>query len=754
MFFKKYFILFFLFLLPNISSSNFLAEFTCFKDIREYYPQLLEGKLPWQKQKRFFRCVHDTLELFVEKEIFTHDSSRDHFTREEIFRMFRLYFEYDDKTSTHLTNVLFFVKKALVGGSINQLKDKEISDLYLLVYDYQEAYFILHKALPIFHKAFSGDFAVLTPKEKDKALNQVRKTMILLNKAYQSKNISYPINDIYKYSDYLREAQLADEETLPFFQKGFLFLHNLLEGFFYPQKAIKGKTWDKTFQALYKSTELFLYYKTYFNRNMDSSVYAYRIIESLEMFIALLLDGKSKGYPLNNLDQMLSVVVSFFNAQSFPFAEKAFASLQRSQSVPLLTRMLVCFSLVNSNSKRECQSKWGRGVSSPIVTVAFKDSEFAVFSEKIERKQLSQSSVVIESEKLNRLKKWLFHYKQSLANIYSRPVEETARQHSFSHWLDPFFGWEETSSRIKFGSFYTDNQKEKAVQILHYQAFLSLLFSSYLPEGFFSLNSENRLSIPFSTWKNMIEDMTPIFFILNREEGYDSSWRASLLKLFSFADSFLYSSNRDKRLKASELIDVTVHLLEGIKTERVAGDKVFEVCGSNLQIDCIVKTILSDQTILSVYPRFQKYLFETEIHKYTKRIASILEFQGKGEKDTISLLPLFLLIQAIEINYAITDRNKSFQLESEELFLFTKRFEDLVVQSIPQVVNEFQARAYLMYAFKTGYIPFYTGPEWTPLEFTHWYFHPDNQETFKVFPQQFRYLLFDFYQLYQKHEGL
>ena len=35
-----------------------------------YYPYLVKGELIWEKQKRFFRCLHDTLELFVEKKNF------------------------------------------------------------------------------------------------------------------------------------------------------------------------------------------------------------------------------------------------------------------------------------------------------------------------------------------------------------------------------------------------------------------------------------------------------------------------------------------------------------------------------------------------------------------------------------------------------------------------------------------------------------------------------------------------------------
>ena len=753
MFFKKLFLFLFLFFLPSVSSANFLSEFTCFKDIKEYYPYLLKGNLAWPGQKRFFRCIHDALELFVDKEIFTHDTSRDHFTREEIFRMFHLYFEYDKEMSTQLTNKVFFIKKVLVGGSIEQLKDKEISDLYKLIYDYQEAYFILHKAIPIFHKAFSGGLAVLSPAEKDKALDKLRKAMFLLNKAYQRERIVYTIEDIDKYAEYLRSAQLVEESTLSFLKKGFLFVHNLLEGVLSPQKAISGSNWGITFQALHKGVELFLYYKTYFTDNLSLGAYTYRTIESLEIFISLLeTGGGSKAFPLKNLDQMLSTLISFLNADSSSLAGKVFVNLQKPHSVPLLTRIIFCFALADSSSQKECQSEWKKKDSS-IVTLSFKDSEFTIFPDRIERQPVPSSALAIGPEKRKHLKSWLSDYKQSLVQIYSEKAEETARQNLFAHWMDPFFGWSATDSRIRFGSFYEENQVEKAIQILNYRSFLSLLFSSYTPENFFSLGKKEGTSINFDVWNRMVKDMTPAFFVLNREEGYDSSWRPSLLKLFSFGDSFLYSSNQDGRLNAEEFIDITVHLLEGIKTAGIANHKVFEICGREPQVDCMAEVFLSDPDILSAYPRFQKYLFETEIQTYKEKVISILE-KGQRSKGYTSFLPLLLLIQAMELNYALIDSNQSFKLEYGELLSFVKKFENQAVFSIPQIANPVQGRSFLMYSFKTGSIPFFTGNHLTALNFVHWHLHPESQSAFTISRNQFHYLLFDFYQLYQKYEGL
>ncbi|MDE0091750.1 MAG: hypothetical protein OXN83_00500, partial [Oligoflexia bacterium] len=121
----------------SFSEDSLFLKSSCFKDMKRYYPYLTEGELNWEQQQRFFHCLHGTLDLIVNKKLFTHDSSRDYFTREEIFRLFHSYFEYDAETSDRFVDRLLAVKKILIGGSMDRLKDSELSILYSLVYDYK-----------------------------------------------------------------------------------------------------------------------------------------------------------------------------------------------------------------------------------------------------------------------------------------------------------------------------------------------------------------------------------------------------------------------------------------------------------------------------------------------------------------------------------------------------------------------------------------------------------------------------------------
>ncbi len=743
MFFKK--VLFFVCFCPLASQAFNFSEFTCFQDIKRYYPYLAEGSLDRQQQKRFFRCLHDSLELVVRHEVFTHDSSRDYFTKEEIFRMFNMYFEYPESLATRLTAQVFAIKKILIGGSMDKLKDQELRSLYNLMYDYQDIYFLLHKRLPVFKKALAGS-AGLSSAERSQALRQIRKAFEILGKAYKRENIVYETHDLYRYGEYLERAGLVQENDQPAVRKSALFLHHLLEGALFPQKAIKQEGWNAALSSVYEAVNLFLYYKAYLVKNKPfiPGERTYRILRAGEILLSSLgSHRRSEGFPLNNLDQMLSVIASFLDGAG-PAEDRSFLSFRHSQSIPLLTRALSCFSL-DKSSEKNCKSKWSSRASAPVVALQFEDRRFEIFSDRITASPPSRSSAFIKRRQLEFLKRWLADYRKSVWEIHSGNALSVAKARQFKHWLSPFFGWDK-NHRVEFGAFHSSKNYEKFYQLLSYQAFLPLLFFSYLPDGFFSSDQKDSPSISFKTWRSMMREISPALAVLQGKGGYDPSWRASLDNLFYFADSFLYSSNRDERLSGRELMDLTVHILEGVKTVKLAQNRLSQ--DRCLHSACAVEKIFKDPEILAAYPRFQHYLFPTQMDKYLSRAEAVL---GGPEKplQPFSLLPLFVLIQVAELNYELIDKNHSFNLESDELLAFAKKFEEQLAYQIPYLFSGEQARSFLMYSFQTGSAPFFKGDMLTPLKFSQWHLDSKSRRPFVISPNKFHFLVFDFYDIYR-----
>jgi len=301
---------------------------------------------------------------------------------------------------------------------------------------------------------------------------------------------------------------------------------------------------------------------------------------------------------------------------------------------------------------------------------------------------------------------------------------------------------------MEFGSLDSSRGYEKPFQLLNYHALLQILFSSYMPHLLFSEAKE--ISISFSTWKNMVKEVSPVLAVLQGQKTYQLSWRDSLHSLFKFADSFLYSSNRDGALSSKELFDLTAHLLEGVKSVSLANEKIKKNCTYPKDLTCRLNTFFKDKELWSVYPRFQNNFSVQQVSKYRKHA----EFMFNNKEEVVSpidFLPLLILLQVAELNYNLIDQNQSFRLESDELFAYTKKIKKLA-RKIPYIFNQEQAQSYLMYSFYSGNVPFFTGPQNTSLEFVNWHLNSKPQKSFSVSFSDFHFLVLDFYKVYKQYE--
>ena len=712
--------------------------------MNRYYPYLIKGELNWERQKRFFHCFRGALDLIVNKKIFIHDSSRDYFTREEIFKLFHFYFEYSVEKSHRLAGQLLAVKRMLIGGSVDRLKDKELSAFYNLIYDYRDAYFVIHKQIPVFIRAFTDSSYIISPEQKNKSLSQLKKSFKLLESAYKRENITYPIQDIYLFGHYFKQAGLLEDERKA--DRSFSFFHHLIGGLVYPHKPeIKKDQWDLFFNAFYKTAELFLYYKTYFVEGLSGLKSSYARLESARLFLSLLDSGSAGSFPLKNLDDLLSVLVSFFEEQTEgDTIQNIFSSLKNKEVVRLFTRTLVCFSLKKAGSKADCSSEWKK--DSSVVTVSFPDSQFQIFPDRIQARPSGSSKMFLSADIQAKLNQWIHDYKTDLFHLHQGAVNDTALRYQLDHWLDSFFSWDE-GGRVKFGAFYPSDNKNKVYEMLNYKSFLSLFFSSYLPESYFS-HEEKEIS--FDIWKDMVSQVSPLLVMLSGNQGYKPSWKKSFYDLFYIADSFLNSADKNERLSSRELIDLTVHLLSAVQNSQQAFDRVSDFCGSNLNRSCIASAVLKEPDILSVYPRFQKYIFSFKEPVYKEKILEVLGEFEPSAFTSFKLAPLFFLIQSMELNYHIIDQDQSFNLESDELLLYSKRFTDDIMKQVPFVFNSNQALSYLMYSFKAGIIPFFTGSDFDTVHYTHWHLSSKRKQDFTITPNDFHLLVFDFYNLYKR----
>ena len=764
MFFKA--ALIFLLSLP-LPAFGFLGEFSCFREIKAYYPKIFEGALPRRQQKRFFRCIHDALELVVEKKIFGHDASRDHFTKGEIYRLFNEYFSFPPAQAERFVSRLFIAKKILAGGKIDQLADRELALIYRLTYDYERAYKAFQKAIPVFRGLFFGQPAVrLEPRRLDWLLKKTEKTLEILKKAYQREGAVYHLSGLDHTHRHLYEAGLANEEGRRMWRGYSRFFHLWIHGIF-PEAAIRAAGWPGFFRSFHLLLSQFAYYRNYIQ---GESAFHPRVLPasltSLRLFAASLTDPEEpeRGFPLKHLDEMLFLMMSAARGPEPPGRPAAgpglFDSIAKHEGRPLslLARTLACFSLPPLPPPGLCGAQWGSD-SAGSVTMVFPDGEYTLYEDRQEWSLSQAEPFDISPRQLEHLDRWMAGYIDGLESIQSaqapQSVHALAQGLLFDQWLDPFFG-ETSDGRISFGNFDLPHgpKTSMALRLLNYQALLQLFLSSYgggQAERLFSPAGGEAAApgLDLKAWRRAVSEISPALASLQKD-GYRYEWRARLNSLFEHADYFLNSSDRNGALSGRELIDLAAHFLAAMGNSAAAFNRLAALCGAAPSAACAIQNLLSDEAILLPFPLLKSYLSVYGAEKH--RAGAEALFREEPLKESSDLMAFFLLSQMLEMNFYLFDTDQSRYLEDNEIQLFISGFEEKTAAAVPHIYNSSQARSFLMYSFKTGLIPFLKeeGGAFLPVHFLNWHLRPESRGNFRALRGDVYSLGMDFYSLYQK----
>ncbi len=743
MFFRK---ILFVILLSSCSYpalAGIIEDSTCLKEMKTYYPLLRSGQLHWEKQERFFRCVHDSLELIVVNKIFTHDPARDYFTKAEIFKMFHVHFKLEDSLSQDLVNNLFLIKHFIVGGEMNQLSDKELKNIYELVDVYRDFYYIIHKRIGTINKILQLENRnEVLEEEFQFTLLKLEEGFRFLEKSYQEKNITYKLGDFNHLFSYLEEYN----QNAPDWKKYSQFLKLWIQGLLSSKTHIEGKVWNNFLSSFHQIISMFLHYKRYIvESNVSRPEIVSRGLKNLEYFVSALSFVESsqekKGFPINNVDKMLSMMISLSKDQFQPFGDWPVLETEKKNPIPLFTRSLVCF-VFKKNQSKNCSYKVGGG-NFLSLEYHFPDGIFQFYQDR--QKWLPQKETTFEvlPSQLKSIKKWLSDYNEGYERLFQGQSERVSKLYKFDHWLESSFGETETDSRIIFYPLSSPSTFNKLpYRLLNYRLLSDLFLSRYKEDKW-------GYKLSFRNWKNVVDEVLPVLLSFE-SEGYDFSLRSQLIGLFDYADRFLNSSNGDQSLNEVEILDLIVHVMSAIENSKYAYNKIIHSCSNALKASC-VGTKIFEKDIMQPFPRLQSYLLNDNLNMYRLGTQKLLEDRSPLEKSS-DLIDVFLILQMLEVNFQLNDKNGNIRLDNQEIFQIVKKISDRLVHSIPHIKDLSQSQSFIMYSFKTGRIPFLKedGESFHSLKFLNWYMNRKN-EMFDISKDEFYSTTLKFYRLYRDY---
>ena len=756
----------FFFSAPPAAADGIFEDITCMRELKAYYPKIFDGTAERRQRQRFFLCLHDAVELIVKKNIFYHADSRDHFTREEIYRLFHLYLKFPPAEAERFVSRLFVAKKILVGGKIDQLADRELELIYNLAYDYEKAYHAFQKEIPLFRSLFFGRGRSRIPPERlDRFLGRLKAALSILGKAYQRENAAYDIRGLDQMPAHLLKAGLISGNEAGAWGRYTRFFHLWVHGLFTPRTEIAGGGWAVFFRSFGLILSQFAYYKNYIQgESLFHPSILPMTLRSLRFFAASLAvpEEPEREFPLKNLDEMLFLMASASLSGRPPSDTEGglfdFIGKHEGGPLSLLTRTLACFSIPPSTPplKKEnlCEARYG-GDSPGTVTLAFPDGQYTLYEDRQEWAPDPKKSFGLRQEQLAFLDRWLAGYIQGADDIHSGRLAEAARRRLFDQWLDPFFG-ETGDGRISFGSFAApfDMRRERtAFRLLGYQSLLSLFLPSYIgwpgqpaPQG--------EAGMSFKGWRRAVNEISPVLAAMQKG-GYLPGWRHQFNSLFEYADYFLNSSDRNGLLSGRELIDLAAHFMAAMDSSSRAFPGAAAACGEPLEAACAAESLFLDESALSAFPLLQSHLPVYGPERHQAAAAKLFEAEG-AVKDPSGLIAFFLLLQMLEMNFYFFDEDQSRLWEDNEIQLFIRGFEEKTAAAVPHIATSSQARSFLMHSFKTGLIPFLSeGDEaFLSIHFLNWHLRPEKRESFAAGREKVYSLGMDFYILYRKARQL
>lgn len=749
MFFKKYCILL---LFISFPAFGFLNDLSCRKDIENNYANILDGSLANQeKQERFFRCIEDFLDLVINQHIVYHDPSRDHFTKEEIFKLLnhKKYFNIEKEKAANIVSNLFLIKHIVVGGKRNQLSDQEIKDIHRLIPYYRNFYHVIRKEIPFLRSIFSIDAdkrQAKTEQRIQKFLSKFKEGLHLLSKAYFEEQVEYQLADFqYLFNDLSK--QYPNNTSFKYYGE---FYTAWVQGLFQSQLQIKDFGWFRYTHHLQDLISSIVYYKVYLEGQDPLQAEALpKTLKSLRFLVSSLRQVritrfkqkpkieiiKQASFPVARLDEMAQAIHSIFYQEQD--SKNNFFSISK-ETLPFLTRSFICFVLDRQNS---CQIQKGSASDSFLVSYQFPDGNM-IFNEqhyKWTPKAESFSSFGVSSLQLQALMDWLQEYEEAHRRVSRDKDFRLAREYQFDHLLDSSLG--ETLDKQSRLVFYPSRSSSDEFVALNHR-FLNYRFLSDL---FLKPYQQKNSKLSKKDLKLILSELLPIFSVVTNSQ-YNSKLPATFLNFFNIADMFLHSSNFDGKLDQRELLDSIVHIMSGAANSSYAFERFTLLCPS-LQASCISRQLFNQADILKPFPRALNFVMQNGANQYIQNTENF--FKNKTIHQKTDLIEFFILLQVMEVTFNKIDNNKDSILSKTEIAQFAKQPASMIKKINPYVHNLSQAQAFIVYSFKTGLIPFLDQKEQNLLaaDFLYWSQFQKNSDSFFINKEDFVTTVFNFYNL-------
>ena len=704
--------------------------------MKKYSQILFSGQMNFEQIERFFSCTRSAVNWIIR--FTTHDQSRDYFKPEEFVKLF-VHLKFSQEDSENIVSTFFAFKKLLVGGHIDRLRDEELSQIYQLMPEYEKSLIVVHRHIKNFRSAFlPEERQAISEKEINKSLHHLQVAFQYLKEALMKHKVVYQLEDVSSLHMYLHQAGLIEESSLQSWSRFSKILNEWAQGIFGENPSVQAGRWETFFLSLHDLISQYVYYQLYVaDKNISEPNVFSKLLKSFNFFLSSISRARGNqlhaGFPVKNLDKILQLLFEEVRESENFSSEDAseyldFLNHPSRNPIPLLNRALFCFAFP---SQTPCNVSWSEQSDKPTVEFQFPDGKFLVYSDRQAWQPDPSRNFLISPGQLTQFKNWV--------SYWSRQQTLLQGDFLFLHqdkgkvlkaWFNHAFN-QDRQGQISFGGVYYegDFSKELARSFTLYDSLIRLFLHAYssssLPAGSFTIQN---LQISSESWVKVVDELSPVIMSFH-SDGYSRDLRSKFLSLLDYGDNLLNTSNYNGSLEYSELIDISLHLSSALVNSKRIYESLQASClAKNYSKTCFSHEIFStEKRMLDNFPYLQGYISGTDPGRYSKKALDILPEEIKSSYD---LMGLFMILQSIEVQFLLLDKDLSFTLSFDEAQPVLQASASKVLDAVDFLETQNQALAFLSYSAHTGSIPFFKEDPslfLQPVEFYNWTLDQDKR---------------------------
>ena len=715
MYFKKIFFIPLMFFFINTSVFAFV-ENNCIAINKNLISNYFAGLSTLQKIDDFFDCIDNVIQFTLDH---TETGNPNFYTQRELRHLMQ-YLGSTPERANQISQAFLDIKESLIAGGNNRITLNEITKVRRIFRTIQRSMKNINPHVPQLMQVLNN--RNLNRQTMNHALNIVEKNLTGLGRSLSQLSVVTDLSLLINVPYKLNQLGLPIE-GLEYWRPLILLISQWKKIFSGPPESIiNAAEWPILLSSFGQVMRMWFYYKNFLEHTswLDTSR-----VQHLQHFLHLSLNlintanGQTNGIYLKDIEELARRVW--------------FVPLLSTPVFSLTLRSVHCFLIQRLTNHHPCEYNVNFQVKPLEVALQFKNQSYIIDHEN----NVHIQSTNIDTEKLNEVHiDILFDYLRSWTGTEIKFRKEKRFRSIFGSphlWMNRAIGV--SQGRGKHLTFQAPNHPAAQANLplmsyLNWHVHLThLLVSAYHNNGNGILERER--------WFTLVEEWTPLVVSIYKDLNWQD-FKREALNFFSHGDLLTAHANGDNLLQPEESLELVTIASSAINMMALTIN-TFDRCKIKnkdyyFQPSCIWRLFQTSSTkLFTGFPGLQRW-FSVKSENKEQYIQHIKNFYPSQQLSTGDLFKIYIVMHYQENTMEFLDKDRSDELNLDEITPFYYTIADKVAEAIPLLQNPEEGLAFFTYILHFEEVPIYNSTNLliSPVHFSNWLLNPQQWQRLTV----------------------